>query len=163
MIQVRSGIFETNSSSIHAISVCTDPPGQIPDHIDLQMSEYGWERRTISLPNYIFTACAQMNRVEELAAMLDHIGVSYTMLPSPDTIRKECEEYGYLSYRFGGIDHYDDLKPFIDAIMSDENLFKCAMFNSASQVETGNDNVYEDEEIPSPIVGERWYSYEKGN
>lgn len=161
MIQIRNGIFETNSSSIHAISVYTKPPNEIPKHIHLQLGEYGWECSSYPLPNYIFTACAKLDRLDELEDMLIVLGVSYTMDPSPDVIRREHDENGYLSYKYGGdIDHCYELNDFIDAIMCDEELFKCAMFNPQSQVNTGNDN---GGDYPDPIVGDDWYNYEKEN
>lgn len=160
MIQIRNGIFETNSSSVHAISVCTKLPKELPDHIELRCEEYGWEMGIRSLPNYIFTACAQMNRADQLADMLDQIGVTYTMIPSLQTIAKEHDEQGYLSYDPCYIDHCWGLEDFLDAILCDDGLFICAMFNPASQVETGNDN---GEGSPDPICGDDWYSFEKGN
>ena len=158
MIQVRNRIFETNSSSVHAISICTKLPKTIPDHIDLRCGEYGWEMDTYPLPDYIFTACACLDRADELADMLDKIGVTYTMIPSLRTIEREYNEDGYLSCEHGYIDHAHDLNCLLDILFSDEELFKCAMFNPASQVETGNDN---GGEYPDPICGNDWYTFEK--
>lgn len=164
MIQVRNGIFETNSSSVHAISVYTVPPKDLPKKIHLTLGEYGWGHGLYSLPNYIFTACAEMKRIDDLIGMLDTIGVECTMDPTPDVIAKSIKKRGYLPYDLGYIDHCGCLSDFIDAILCDEHLFKCAMFNPESQVELGNDNVYEDEEeIPRPIEGEHWYSFRKWN
>lgn len=160
MIQVRNGIFETNSSSVHAISIYTKLPKTIPDHIDLHCGEYGWEMDTYPLPDYIFTACACLDRADELADMLDKIGVTYTMIPSLRMIEREHSEGGYLPCKHGYIDHAHDLHSLLDILFSDEELFKCAMFNPASQVETGNDN---SEEYPDPICGNDWYTFEKGN
>lgn len=96
MIQVRNGIFETNSSSVHAISVYTVPPKDIPKEIHLTLGEYGWGHGLYSLPNYIFTACAEMKRIDDLIGMLDAIGVECTMDPTPDVIAARIKERGYL-------------------------------------------------------------------
>ena len=47
-LQIRSSIFETNSSSMHAIVVAKDRPKEIYDGYmrEFEVDEFGWEHRT---------------------------------------------------------------------------------------------------------------------
>ena len=43
MLQIRNSLFETNSSSVHALIIPKDNPVYIPKSVRLYGGEYGWE------------------------------------------------------------------------------------------------------------------------
>ena len=61
---IRKGTFETNSSSTHAICICTDKKlleeMEYPEHLYFGIGEHGWEYERLNTPkekaNYLYTA-----------------------------------------------------------------------------------------------------------
>lgn len=58
MIKIRQGVFETNSSSTHAICIYTKNPN-IPDEVYIQVGKFSWDREDLkdaeSKLSYLYT------------------------------------------------------------------------------------------------------------
>ena len=46
MIEIRSSVFETNSSSVHVLVIPKDTQVSIPHKVFLEGGEYGWSEDT---------------------------------------------------------------------------------------------------------------------
>ena len=155
MIQIRQGVFETNSSSTHAISICEFHSNiELPEVVLFETNQdFGWEFEdytdVYSKANYLWLAiCYKYNNLGQedelirakstLTQYLERIGV-----------RAEFEDRRYVESKWyddkyidmrGYIDHPEDLYELVDAVLEDPNLLYGYLFNSDSMVSTGNDN-----------------------
>ena len=138
MKQIRSNVFETNSSSTHSIAIprsCGKISGTA-----FQIGEFGWSFNEVDPADYFYTAIyetsssmEQVNdRLSRLKEILENNDIDYAFE------EVDCEERnGYIS--FGGyIDHGDELNDFIDELLDDGD--KLVRFLSCGLVFTGNDN-----------------------
>lgn len=140
---IRHGVFETNSSSIHTITIMKKAKQSIPDEIYASLQYYGWEFEVYDDPNskisYLITAIYYIdNNIEEkislLRSYLNEINVKLNFDSS------EAEKYEGEYY----IDHGDNLGGFIKDILNDKNLLYAYLFSESSKVKTGNDNADDD-------------------
>ena len=67
MIQIRSNVFETNSSSTHSICIQKKPVDADYSYIAFHAGEYGWEERIVNLGNYLYTAIINSNFLNMIA------------------------------------------------------------------------------------------------
>lgn len=107
MFRIRNGVFETNSSSVHVISIQNDPPKDIfPLHISRKY--YGWGDEFLDTANekasYFYTALAYLKN--ELHESTDNERTGMINL-LPEDIRYDCKFEDDECY----IDHYDELLP----------------------------------------------------
>jgi hypothetical protein len=132
--QVRKGIFETNSSSTHAIYIPKNGDLNIPKTLRFEYGYFGWEYDTFNFTHkkasYLFTALMKNNmegRFFEIVKMLldKGIDVDYSLLPPVDL--------------YEGIDHHDELGDFLQAMQDDERVLRF-LFSHDAFVITGNDN-----------------------
>lgn len=56
MIQVRGGVFETNSSSTHSICIQKKSVDADYSYIVFNTGDYGWGKREVSLGDYLYTS-----------------------------------------------------------------------------------------------------------
>ena len=164
MKQIRNGIFETNSSSTHAI--CITDYGlsviDIPETLKAECCEYGWENAVLTSPaeklSYLYAAIYDLYDEYDRNKMLNDI--YHTLL----SMGCECEfdepEKGYWGYAEIGIDHAYDLRDFVNAVMHSESRLKRYLFSPDSYVVTGNDNGYLEVDIDEDYPHEEYY---KGN
>lgn len=157
MIKIRQGVFETNSSSTHAISICEFHPNmELPEVVKFETNqEFGWEFEdytdVYSKANYLWLAiCYKYNNLSDedelikakanLTQYLERIGVRATF--------EDCRyikstwsrvDDKYMDMR-GYIDHPGDLYEMVDALLEDPNLLYGYLFNDNSMISTGNDN-----------------------
>lgn len=135
--QIRKGVFETNSSSTHAINIFRGyNPENIPESIVVRPGEFGWERHTYddvdSKLAYLYTWCLCRMSPEiaeaKIEKALKNVGV------------KEVEfEIGTGWREEGCIDHSEDLyNEDLDTIF--DEYFADFVFGHMSYIETGNDN-----------------------
>lgn len=139
MLQIRNGVFETNSSSTHSIVISKSPVRYIPDKIVFRPGEFGWENRCVDeTGDYLYTGIIsgpealvepRLNRLKEL---LDEFGVKYEFRKP-----RENKQYGY--YENCYVDHAYELAGFIDAVLGDKDRLARFLFGD-SCVYTGNDN-----------------------
>lgn len=158
MIQVRRGVFESNSSSTHSICIPKKCKNTI-NHVDFYIGEYGWANDSVDPASYLYTAIWYSYKKDEAQKLLDKIAkilvdndISFHFAkPTYETI----EDY---SYAIGYVDHVEELRPFIEAIIKDESML--LRYLSAGKVYTGNDN--EDLDLSGcNIAVDDYYDYHK--
>ena len=147
--QIRRSVYETNSSSTHAICIAKDGY-ELKDHIDFHTGEYGWECEEYgdldNKASYLITAILSMDKeyadekLTRLKDILDEYEITYTI---PE-LNVKSYEYGkekhyYYDIGYDYIDHAGELKSWLDDLLSDSHkLFRYLFGNSI--IITGNDN-----------------------
>lgn len=143
MIQIRSGVFETNSSSTHSIAIPRHC--EATNYVSFRTDEFGWGFEEVDAADYFYTAIyetseteAEVNRkIEQLKDILNERGIGYKFKePKTHTSTYNNEDYFYLDD--GYIDHGGELGAFVDELLS--NGDKLVRFLSGGLVFTGNDN-----------------------
>lgn len=147
--QIRMNVFETNSSSTHAICIAKDGY-ELKDHIDFHTGEYGWECEEYedldNKASYLITAILSMDKeyadekLERLKSILDENKITYT-IPELDV---KSWEYGgkkcyYYDIEDNYIDHVGELKTWLEDLLSDSDKLFRYLFGD-SIIITGNDN-----------------------
>jgi hypothetical protein len=162
MIQIRSGVFETNSSSTHSIAI-SKAPAVIGTKIHFGIGEFGWENDVANTADYLYTAILEQNNpnelLDKLKEILDRHLIEYSF-EKPTYTTSYDGKYEYMSY--GYIDHSNELCEFLDAVFNNEDLLMRYLFGN-SAVYTGNDNL---DDCPSGcnIADEYiWEEDENGN
>lgn len=163
---VRQATFETNSSSTHAICICTDKKlleeMEYPEYIYFGVGEHGWEFERLNTPkekaNYLYTAILDLydnkeasEKVNIIFEWLSNIGV---VAEFEDKIYDK--EYGWLD---GYVDHAEELKDFVDAIFRSPKLLYKYLFSDYSYVQKGNDNSYYDVDINEDYDHKEFYKW----
>ena len=155
--QIRSSVFETNSSSTHSIAISKKKP-VIGKYIRFGIGEFGWENDCADTADYLYTAILEQDECEELLdklkEILDKYSIEYSF-EEPEYKKSLDGEYEWLAY--GYVDHSYELREFLNAILSNEDLLMRYLF-SDSNVYTGNDN-----QDPDPsgcnIADEEYYDW----
>lgn len=169
---VKNNTFETNSSSIHSIviprNVNSYPNG---DTFTFTPGNYGCEFAQYNFANYLYTAIicfdeygegVSRNYWEEKLSNILNTYYKNIVFEEPlkwslgDDVYYEC-----------GIDHMDEMKDLLDTLDKDDELLLNSLM--AGVVYTGNDNIYEDEDIFREAISkcendeENYFVYHKGN
>ena len=141
--QIRSSVFETNSSSTHSIAI---PRSCVTtDYVSFRTDEFGWGFEEVDAADYFYTAIyetseteAEVNeKIKRLKNILDEHGIDYKLRkPKTHTSTYENKDYFYLDN--GYIDHGYELREFVDELLN--NGDKLVRFISGGLVFTGNDN-----------------------
>ena len=142
MIQIRSCVFETNSSSTHSLAIpfhC-----ETPRYISFRIDQFGWEFEEADAADYFYTAIYEVSRtieeVDEKIAKLKDILTSHGIEFDLGEVNCTChDDWFYLND--GGIDHAGDLVDFVEELLSDGD--KLIRFLGGGLVFTGNDNDYD--------------------
>ena len=147
MINIRKSLFETNSSSTHAICIAREG-GEfaIPDELEFKAGEFGWDEGFLYTPeekaSYLYTAilCRHIYDADrkELEKAKNHIyeilgnhGCDATFVEPVKTL------WGYDFY----IDHVSDgTYTFVDKVLKSEKALLRYLFSPDSFIATGNDN-----------------------
>ena len=171
MKKVRNNTFETNSSSVHAIVINFSNDINIPKSIHFGIGEFGWEHTKLNSvrekANYLYTALLSLYTGDELQEHIDDIestlrNAGVENITFDDNYVEKYSEYGDLTKKYnsfnGYIDHYYDLREFIEEISS-EGLITY-LFNPDSYVHTGHDN--NENDYPD-YSGDNDYCFIKGN
>lgn len=171
MLQIRKGVFETNSSSTHSICIAKDVEVSIPRSIHFSFGEFGWERDTLSTPlekaSYLYTGLVANDRMEDVNNIIN------TLTGMGIEVSKEEPEFEQRSYKNsegelvtythsdnGYVDHSNELGGFLDAVCGDEKQLISYLFSHLSFIITGNDNDEYDVDIEVSYPHEEYY---KGN
>lgn len=156
MIQVRKGVFETNSSSTHSLCISKKEIVDKPLHIEFYLRYFGWEEAEYAPSDYIYTAiiCHDIYHGDDkwlprLRSFLIENDVTW-YFDNPENMRDEWV------YDFG-IDHENEIFPAIDKLLDDHDVLARALFNKESVVYTGNDNVDGDAYDKSTVGNEYHY------
>lgn len=141
MRQVRNGVFETNSSSIHSIAIPKNCVNKI-SNIYFNIGEFGWSFNEEDPADYLYTAIYETSntlaeledKLSRLKDILEYNNIDYSFQ------EVKCEEHnGWLSLDDDGyIDHGFELKDFVNDLLNDGD--KLIRFLSGGLVFTGNDN-----------------------
>lgn len=152
MIQVRNSVFETNSSSVHAICVTQNDVNLYDPVVFFDIGDFGWEMNVLNnmdeRASYFYTAACELfeyNIADELRDRLEPLGVHCVFVNFP-----EFEEYEYNGEKHyylkdGSIDHVDECKEFVDYLWNDTDALVRFLCNDESFVVTGNDNCYQED------------------
>lgn len=164
MIKIRKNVFETNSSSTHAMCVCTEKmpidmfKGQT---LNFQFGDFGWEFFEYYFSgdkaNYVYTLAHNFDDLEEFENKVyqwgqeEGINVVFNSLEDSD-----CE--------IGYVDHGTEAEDFYNYITSSKEVFFNFIYNPKSFIITGNDNSDEYNEDSFNIqVGYPHLAFYKGN
>ena len=144
MKTTRQGVFETNSSSTHSVTIAED--GELLDtlpvdedgKVSLQTGEYGWEvegyRHVSERAQYATTLA--MGRIdsekEKLMKMMVKVIKEHTGCKKVVVQTRYADDFGY-------IDHNSILEAL--KIFVTEKTLKNFLFNPRSYFETSNDNM----------------------
>ena len=165
MIYIRKGVFETNSSSTHAIVIAREGT-KISDyhHVVFSIGEFGWECATYydadKKAEYFYTAaCAFLERdvADDIKALLEPYGIECIFHERP--IFKDHGTYKYLEN--GYVDHDSECQDFVEGLLGDASQLIDFIFNDKSYVETGNDN--DSFGVGGGIPDCKYIEYYKGN
>lgn len=160
---VRYGVFETNSSSTHAIAMpmfeCAPPRS-----LHFEVDEFGWAWGEADTCSYFYTAIYETSYTEtecndklnKLKNILENHNIEYTMTP-PKTHTNNRDGCGVMYLDDGYIDHGCLLKEWVDDLLADET--KLLRFLTDGMVFTGNDNCDSDEEMSVYRYQEMTYNY----
>ena len=141
--RVRGPVFETNSSSVHTLSICSNShrPAILESRIgiiSIMPGEFGWGpdtyRDTYTKASYCLTYCLELKRddlLERLRAVMESVcGCKIEFVYS----------FGQYGITDAYIDHQSiELDAGGDAFQSEQSL-KDFIFNPASVLEIDNDN-----------------------
>lgn len=150
MRKIRKGLFETNSSSVHAVCIDTDPQDMKATKpvLSIWPRNFGWDFNELHAPHdtadyvytYICVSCYDESRkdggeeyqryLKKFTDVLNEAGVGYS-ISEPQKLEKWADY---------GIDHYGLLPP-LDELLKKEVLLPL-LFGEESVIFTGNDNDY---------------------
>lgn len=145
MINIRKGLFETNSSSTHAICIGKNNHNlEIPSELTFKVGEFGWANEVhddvLTLASYLYTALTEYYSGKELTKHINHI---YTLLGyngcKATFIEPNVGEWGLAD---GYIDHSEGLGDFLNKVLSSDKALLRYLFSPDSFIVTGNDNDY---------------------
>lgn len=136
--QIRSSVFETNSSSTHSIAIPKNC--NIANRMRFYVGEFGWAFEEVDAADYFYTAIHATSenmaefkkKMERFKQILKNHDIEATFEDA------HCNErHGWLSHD-GYIDHGFELSGFVNELLNDED--KLLRFLSGGLVFTGNDN-----------------------
>lgn len=169
MQKTRNNVFETNSSSIHTITV-VNKSVELPitaKEIYVGLGEFGWELECYKEPHdilsYIYTAICY-NYGKEYKTYTKFIE---KVLSERTNVRLSWEEPIFDKYsnkyylENGYIDHGYELKKWLEDLFDDDDLLLATIFGGI--IETGNDNDDSGGSSIIPADVREYYSYYKGN
>lgn len=151
MINIRQGVFESNSSSCHSICISKTPIKNCDNRtINFRLSGFGWSEETCyNTEDYLYTAivCSDLTPIEvemyldKLKKILDKHNIHYSFEPYK-VVHSEYGDYCTCEREHSwsvGIDHAGEVLPLVDKLLDDENLLMRYLFGD-SVIYTGNDN-----------------------
>lgn len=165
---IRRGVFETNSSSVHAISISNAENLTYPKFVYFEEGEFGWEHEIYhdkqNKAAYLWTGILENYPVSEVKIIQDKI----TQMLSEESIecefedcRQMCEYNGEVYYSpYGYIDHAYKLKDWLDEVLNDKSKLLAFLFDSDSAVETWNDNIMDNSDFDYQVP-DGWTYYKR--
>lgn len=148
--QIRKNVFETNSSSVHAICISKAKPDHYPSHVMFNHGEWGWdfdvldtiEERASYLYELICEFCDgdERKKSEYMNHLYDVLG-KYNIDCEFDRNDFEVWEWRGEQYKstIGYVDHGREASEFFKSVMKSEKRLLRFLFGD-SFVFTGNDN-----------------------
>ena len=139
---IRSNVFETNSSSVHTITISNNFPQSIDNYIFFDRGEYGWEweiyNSSQDKANYLYEC------------MIDLFYHNNSLKEKCDRIREElalykvgCDfaEVNENNLFEGYVDHGSQNEELVNYLLDNPDKLIDYLFNDTSYIATGNDNV----------------------
>ena len=172
-IQVRRGVFETNSSSVHSICIVKEKMSLNIDcgTITFKIGRFGWEAGKLTTPDekasYLYTALCEIgcdyddkekylsDKLNFIRDTLDTYGIRYHIVEPEYKIDVNGKRYIE-----GHIDSVYELLHFIEKICSDSQQLVAYLVSDRSFIITGNDMDMEEVELD---VDYEHYKYRKSN
>ena len=153
MKQIRTGVFETNSSSVHSICISKNEDIVKLPEIFFGFGDYGWEQDVLNTcaerASYLWTAIIEcfgydkeIPKVKEykskITEMLNSEGIQcdfakYEIKKSSYDNKNYCDIDGYM-------DHGGKAREFVEAVVRDKDRLLRYLFSPDSVIYTGNDN-----------------------
>ena len=188
-VQVRQGVFETNSSSTHAISIMSYSECRkedwfdeytVPAHVHFGVDgQFGWEFSTYNdiaskAAYFWITCCTQYGMLSERDKLSEIMSTVTTWLNEEGVtdVTFDVGEYTGIPWRhneddeddgdrYSVFDGYVDHSDFefVELLLSNKKIFLSYLLNHESQIATGNDN--DDAEVEY-ADGAKW-TFWKGN
>lgn len=159
--QIRQGVFETNSSSTHAICISKDHIyGELPKHVNFEHGEFGWEcikyDDANSKASYLYQAIYDMYEGDEEIEKIEHI----EKVLNSHGVTCDFNDSSAQVWDDGYIDHVgtDDMPEWLENMMNDDNALLTYLFGDAFVV-TGNDNSDGFKDTMYETVGENHTPY----
>ena len=146
MIKIRQNIFETNSSSVHAMVVQSAPVNARGLTVILAIGEFGWEHEWYqdinSRASYIYTlACDLYGKdfYKKFCELLEPYGV---VVERDWNNYAKFKNYGGDDYWLdnGYVDHGGEAQEFLNKCLDDSDMLVRFIFGEESFVMTTNDN-----------------------
>ena len=156
-IQIRKGLFETNSSSTHCIVIADDDTYKVnyTDTLEFTLGQFGWEHRiyndTFTKAQYLYTAIKYLEDEESLKTLKKRLDFFHIPYSFEDVENNACFY----------IDHGNELKAWLASVCNKEEYLLNYLFSEGSFVATGNDNTDEKPFYSLPI--NVMLEYIKGN
>ena len=149
MINIRKSLFETNSSSVHAICVAKENNYDIPKSLHFIFGEFGWEEKVLSsveqLASYLYTAiyvCGEDGSYD-IGKYINYIYETLGKYGCNCDFETPTYDKHYGWFDSGYIDHSYELKDFVDSIRHSEKRLLRYLFSPDSYIVTGNDNIWD--------------------
>lgn len=167
MIRIRNSIFETNSSSVHTLSVIRKPSFKLPNKkVFFNTGIFGWDSQCYEDTNnkaaYLYTAILMSDKREEyLQKLIDILTknlIEFEFKPIEEGLTT-LEMYNEGCY----IEHYSYLENWLEVILENDILVLNFLFSKKSFVCTGNDNDSQDEPQSVNLKSKAYFNFEKGN
>ena len=148
MINIRHGLFETNSSSTHAVCIAKKNDGfVIPKHLDFTFDGFGWDEYFYydveDKASYFYTALYNSydedikknfeNIKNHIYEVLYDAGCECSFEEPKPSQWGNWMESGY-------IDHQNEIDPWLRQIIRNDKMLFRFLFSPDSFVVTGNDN-----------------------
>ena len=151
MKQIRKNVFETNSSSCHSLVISKDNygPEHIPAYLNFNADEdYGWERSCYSSTedkaSYLYTAMLDRDLGAQAKEFRRKLEEDFKIKIFVPDYKRETSKYRDWEFwnNGGSVDHAEELVPFINEILEDDDKLKRFLFDPRSCIYTGNDDCY---------------------
>lgn len=168
---IRKSVFETNSSSVHAIAISREENYSLPKMVYFRFGRYGWEKEIYSdktsKASYLWTGICSLydcDKANEAKAWITSVLNKYNILCEFEVWKETFEWKGKAVPDIDGyIDHSDGLCDFMHDILNDENMLLSFLFSDDSFVETGNDNTYDYPDDYFQVNSDKYDVYTKTN
>lgn len=179
---IRSNVFETNSSSVHALVISPETKRIYPNTITFGPGEFGryedYFDSTDDRASYIWTGISEMyydgDKKQEYISKWQERLTDFCLSRSVTPEFINLQELDDNTYAY--VDHAEDLGQLLDLLYEDDNMLDAYLFGEGSCVCTGSDesDYNYDYEYGEDIVDgllryhnvelkEGSYVYEKGN
>lgn len=141
-VQIRNGVFETNSSSVHAICIAKKNsavnPKLIPKKQVFKRGDFDWDEAKLSTPDekasYLYSAIVCLGQHPEYRWMEKKLEQMVWDMGITPEFEPETEEV------YTNVNHYGETLEFVLRVLHSEKALKRYLYSDQSFVLTGNDN-----------------------